>query len=148
MEDKLKLLAEVLTDNSLTKVSYEDSEIKIVLEKEPARVSAVYSTAGAPPAATTAAAPAEAALTPAAPEVEGEEVLSPLAGIYYSRPSPESGTFVKEGSKVKAGETMCIVESMKIMNEIKAPYDLTVLKMLKKDEEVAEFNEPLFMVKR
>ncbi len=146
MEDKLRILAEVLTEYGLTKVSYEEGEVRISLEKDLPETKVSY-VSQAPQAVNQA--PAQVPAAAPAPEAPaGEEVLSPLAGIYYGRPNPESQNFVREGSKVKAGDTMCIIESMKIMNEIKAPFDLTVLKVMKKDEQVAEYNETLFLVKK
>lgn len=145
MEDKLRLLADVLTEYGLTKVSLEEGDLKISLEKELPQSTVSYVNQAPTAFNAGAAAPAPAEAQTAA---EGEEILSPLAGIYYGRPNPESQNFVREGSHVKAGDTMCIIESMKIMNEIKAPYDLTVVRALKKDEQVAEYNETLFVVKK
>ncbi|KAF5055704.1 Biotin carboxyl carrier protein of acetyl-CoA carboxylase [anaerobic digester metagenome] len=139
MEDKLTLLARLLTEHGLTRISLEEKDLKICLEKELPIVMT-----GAAPAPVAAAAPAAA--EPSAPAEEAESIKAPLAGIYYGKPSPEARSFVREGQKVKAGETLCIIESMKIMNEIKAPSDLTILKILKRDEQVAEYNEPLFLV--
>lgn len=144
MEDKIKLLAEVLSEYGLTKVSYEEGEIKISLEK--ALPESTVSYVNQAPTHIGQSLPPIAAEVPKAPA--GEEVLSPLAGIYYGRPNPDAQNFVREGSHVKAGDTLCIIESMKIMNEIKAPYDLTVVKVMKKDEQVAEYNETLFVVKK
>lgn len=149
MEEKLELLARVLSEHELTKISYEEGEIRITLEKEaPAVTQTVFGGAGPVPGPLTEPGQASPAPESSALPQGTEEVLSPLAGIYYSRPAPDSPSFVKEGTRVKSGDTLCIVESMKIMNEIKAPYDLTVVKILKKDEEVAEYNEPLFLVKK
>ena len=149
MEDILELLARVLSEHALTKVSYEEGDLKITLEKEPPAVHQTMVSGGHSPLDLQAVSGVDAPNPESAGLPEGtEEVLSPLAGIYYSRPAPDSPAFVKEGAAFKAGDTLCIVESMKIMNEIKAPFDLTVLKILKKDEEVAEYNEPLFLVKK
>ena len=144
MESKLRILAEVLTEYGLTRVSFEEGDLKIALEKDLPETNVSYiNQAPTNIEQSYAPAPAQAAPAPA-----GEEVLSPLAGIYYGRANPEAQNFVREGSHVKAGDTLCIIESMKIMNEIKAPYDLTVVKVMKKDEQVAEYNETLFVVKR
>ncbi|MFB0958418.1 MAG: acetyl-CoA carboxylase biotin carboxyl carrier protein subunit, partial [Clostridiaceae bacterium] len=116
-------------------------DLKICLEKELPIVRT-----GAAPAPAPVAAPAPPVAEASAPAEEAESIKAPLAGIYYGKPSPEARSFVREGQKVKAGETLCIIESMKIMNEIKAPSDLTILKILKRDEQVAEYNEPLFLV--
>lgn len=148
MEEKLRLLAQILSEHKLTRISLEEGELKIALEKELPQVShSVY------PSGEVLREETKKLESTAEPENDSlpqgmEEVRSPLAGIYYSRPAPGSVSFVKEGSMFKSGDTLCIIESMKMMNEIKAPYDLTVLKILKKDEEVAEYNEPLFLVKK
>ncbi|UUM13045.1 acetyl-CoA carboxylase, biotin carboxyl carrier protein [Clostridiaceae bacterium HFYG-1003] len=141
MEDKLTLLARLLTEHGLTRISLEEKDLKICLEKELPIVMT-----GAAPAPAAVAAPAPTVAEASAPAEEAESIKAPLAGIYYGKPSPEARSFVREGQKVKAGETLCIIESMKIMNEIKAPSDLTILKILKRDEQVAEYNEPLFLV--
>ena len=144
MESKLRILAEVLTEFGLTKVSFEEGDVKISLEKDLPETNVSYVNQ-APTNIEQSFAPAPV-MTPEAPS--GEEVLSPLAGIYYGRANPEAQNFVREGSHVKAGDTLCIIESMKIMNEIKAPCDLTIVKVMKKDEQVAEYNETLFVVKK
>lgn len=141
MEDKLTLLARLLTEHGLTRISLEEKDLKICLERELPIVMT-----GAAPAPAAVAAPAPTVAEASAPAEEAESIKAPLAGIYYGKPSPEARSFVREGQKVKAGETLCIIESMKIMNEIKAPSDLTILKILKRDEQVAEYNEPLFLV--
>ncbi|MFZ2256573.1 MAG: biotin/lipoyl-containing protein [Clostridiaceae bacterium] len=143
MEDKLHMLADVLAEYGLTKVSFEEGDVKICLEKDLPKTNVSYVNQAPTNIEQSFAQPAQ---VPAAPT--GDEVLSPLAGIYYGRANPEAQNFVREGSRVKAGDTLCIIESMKIMNEIKAPYDLTVIKVMKKDEQVAEYNETLFVVKQ
>ena len=74
-------------------------------------------------------------------------VKSPLVGTFYKKPSPDAEAFTKEGAQVKKGDTLCIVEAMKLMNEIEAPVSGTVTKILVKDGEVVEFGEVLFMIK-
>lgn len=143
MEDKLNILARVLTEHGLTKISYEEGDLRLSLEK--AGTPVIQQAAPAAPAPAPAAAQAAPAQEIAD---DTEAVKAPLAGIYYGKASPEARSFVREGQKVKAGETLCIIESMKIMNEIKAPFDLTVVRILKRDEQVAEYNEELFRVKR
>lgn len=145
MEDKLNLLAKILTDHQLTKISYSEGDVRISMEKAlPAAVQ--QQTFTAPPA--PAGAPALETAAEPSPADDTEEVKAPLAGIYYGKPGPEARHFVREGQKVRSGEVLCIIESMKIMNEIKAAFDMTIVKILKHDEEVAEYNEPLFKVKR
>ncbi|PKK39280.1 Biotin carboxyl carrier protein of acetyl-CoA carboxylase [Clostridiaceae bacterium JG1575] len=142
MEDKLRLLAKVLKEYGLTGISLEEAEVKIHLEKTPpAKAPGAFFSLPQ----SIEKVPEEAHAEQATQEAS-EQILAPLAGIYYSRPAPNARPFVREGASVKAGDILCIIESMKIMNEIKAPRDLTVIKIRKRDEEVAQYNEPLFEV--
>lgn len=78
--------------------------------------------------------------------ISGTEVKAPLVGVYYSSPSPDDQPFVKEGSKVTKGQTLCIIEAMKVMNEIKAPVDGTVRSLLVKDEDLVSFDQTLMII--
>ncbi|MGN1383466.1 MAG: acetyl-CoA carboxylase biotin carboxyl carrier protein [Eubacterium sp.] len=77
-----------------------------------------------------------------------ETILCPLVGVYYSASAPDAEPFVREGQKVKEGEVMCIIEAMKSMNELKAPYNLTVKKICVNNGEMAEFHQLLFEVEK
>ena len=83
------------------------------------------------------------------PEVkqEGNIVKSPMVGTFYSKSSPTAEPFVKVGSKVKKGDTLCIIEAMKLMNEIESEFDGEVTEILVKDEEMVDYNKPLFIIK-
>ena len=76
----------------------------------------------------------------------GEKILSPMPGVFYSSQAPEKPPFVSEGDKVKVGQVLCIIESMKIMNEIESELDGTVKKILVSNSDPVEFNQPLFIV--
>ncbi|MFK8242887.1 MULTISPECIES: acetyl-CoA carboxylase biotin carboxyl carrier protein [unclassified Facklamia] len=76
----------------------------------------------------------------------GEAVLSPLVGIAYLQPKPDAETFVKIGDTVKKGQVLCIVEAMKLMNDIVSPFDGIVSEILIENETVVEFNQPLFKI--
>lgn len=78
---------------------------------------------------------------------EGKIIKSPMVGTFYSKPSPTSEAFVKVGDTVKKGDTLCIIEAMKLMNEIEAEYDGEIAEILIKDGEVVEFGTPLFRIK-
>ncbi len=80
-------------------------------------------------------------------EVEGKTVKSPMVGTFYSKSSPSSEPFVKIGSKVKKGDTLCIIEAMKLMNEIESEYDGEIVDILVKDEEMVDYGKPLFVIK-
>ena len=76
----------------------------------------------------------------------GDEVLSPMPGTFYIAPSPDDHPFVKEGDSVKKGDTLCIIEAMKIMNEIEVEDNGVIQKILVKSEQAVEFNQPLFIL--
>jgi len=81
-------------------------------------------------------------------EREGEIISSPMVGTFYQAPSPDSPPYVRVGDKVKKGQTLCIIEAMKIMNELEAEYDMEILEVLVEDGQPVEFDTPLFRVKR
>ena len=78
--------------------------------------------------------------------LNGERVLSPMPGVFYSAQSPDKPPFVNEGDKVIKGQVLCIIESMKIMNEIECEYDGIIKKILVKNSDPVEFNQPLFII--
>ena len=81
------------------------------------------------------------------PEPEGNVVKSPMVGTFYSKPSPTAEPFVKVGSKVKKGDTLCIIEAMKLMNEIESEFDGEVTEILLKDGDTVDYGKPLFVIK-
>lgn len=96
------------------------------------------------PAVQAAPAPQEA---PTAESQGLKEVTSPIVGTFYRAPNPNSEPFVSVGSKVKAGQTLCIVEAMKLMNEIQADYSCEIVEIVVENGEGVEFGQPLFKVK-
>ena len=88
-----------------------------------------------------AAAPAAAA---PAPQAEGPVISAPLVGTYYAAPAPEQPPFVAAGDRVKKGQTVCLIEAMKMMSEVPAPCDCVIEEVLKANGELAAFGEPLF----
>jgi acetyl-CoA carboxylase biotin carboxyl carrier protein len=103
------------------------------------------------PQAPVAAAPAAAAQAPVAPaaaaEEEGLETIgSPIVGTFYSAPSPDSDPYVEVGSVVEKGQILCIVEAMKLMNEIEAEFKCRIVKILKDNAQAVEYGDPLFLV--
>ena len=83
---------------------------------------------------------------PSTADDTGEKVLSPMPGVFYSAQSPDKPPFVSEGDKVKIGQTLCIIESMKIMNEIESEQSGTIKKILVNNSDPVEFNQPLFII--
>ncbi len=80
-------------------------------------------------------------------EQEGNIVKSPMVGTFYSKPSPNSEPYVTVGQKVKKGDVLCIIEAMKLMNEIESEFDGEIVNILVKDEEAVEYGKPLFVIK-
>ena len=97
--------------------------------------------------ATAPAAPEPAAQAPAAaPEPQGVEVTAPMVGVFYAAPAPGDEPFVRVGSKVKAGETLCIIEAMKVLNEVTAEADGEVLEICVADGDLVEFGSCLMRI--
>ena len=94
------------------------------------------------PGASAAAAAAPAAAT--APQAEGPVISAPLVGTYYAAPAPEQPPFVAAGDRVKKGQTVCLIEAMKMMSEVPAPCDCVIEEVLKANGELAAFGEALF----
>ena len=80
-------------------------------------------------------------------KIEGNVVKSPMVGTFYSKSSPSADAFVKKGCKVKKGDTLCIIEAMKLMNEIESEYDGEIVEILASDEDMVEYGQPLFIIK-
>ena len=142
----IRELAELLTENSLTEIEVEDGDRKIRVARDLAPVAASVAAAPAP----AAAAPAPAAQAPAAAapaeEVSGETVKSPMVGTAFLSSEPGAAPFVAVGDAVKAGDTLLIVEAMKVMNPITAPSGGVVKKIMIADGQPVEFDQPLVIV--
>lgn len=139
-------LMDALAAKKLGEVEIELDNAKIKIKAaEPAPVIAAASVAAAP-AAAPAAESADAA--PAAEEQlpAGTQVKSPLVGTFYSSPSPDEPPFVLVGQQVKEGDTLCIIEAMKIMNEIKAPCDGKIIRIMAQPGDMVEYNQVLCVI--
>ena len=137
-------LAKVLADNSLTEISLEDGEQAITLRKESivAPVAAIASPAAQPEAAP---APAQQA-APQAEVKKGKPLTSPMVGTFYSAPSPDAKPFVEVGSTIAQGDVVCIVEAMKLMNEIESECAGKVVEICVKDGQPVEFGQVLMYI--
>jgi len=129
------------------------TEIEVTEGDHTVRVSRQGMVAAAPVVQHVAAAPVAAASMPAAaapaaaPVLEDENIVSsPMVGTFYRSPSPDSDSFVSEGSKVKKGDTICIIEAMKLMNEIEAEYDGVVEKIFLENASPVEYGQSLFVI--
>jgi acetyl-CoA carboxylase biotin carboxyl carrier protein len=149
---KLKAVYEFMTQHNLDAIELDEegTHLKMVRRKAlppmPVPVP-VYGAASVPAASAAGAAPAAAA--PAAPDVPaGQAIKSSMMGISYRAPSPSSPPFVKEGDVVKPGQILCMIEAMKVFNEIKAEFPCTVLKVLLENGKPVKSGQDLFVVKR
>lgn len=146
--EEIKELISIMDESSLSSLNVTNGDFSLALEKAGAAAPVMAAPVPvAAPAPAAAAAPAEAA--PAAPAaVEGDVITSPMVGTFYTAPSPDSPAFVKAGSTISKGDKICIIEAMKIFNEIEAELDGTILEILVEDGQVVEYDTPLFRVEK
>ena len=143
-------LMDALASKKLGEVAIELEGVKIKIKAAaPAPVIAAAPSAVAAPAASAAPAAAAAAETETAPEDDlpaGTQVKSPLVGTFYSAPSPDEPPFVLVGQEVREGDTLCIIEAMKVMNEIKAPCSGKVIRIMVQPGDMVEYNQLLCII--
>lgn len=156
----LKTLIKMVTDTDITEFEMENADEKVVIkrgkETEIVQVAAPQQYMAppmmpAPQVAAPGAAPAPAAPAPAAEapaSASGDIITSPIVGTFYRAPSPESPAYVDVGSVVEKGQTLCIVEAMKLMNEIEAEFRCKIVEISKENAQPVEFGDPLFVVER
>lgn len=140
--EKIEGLVKIIENSSLTKFTYKDEEVKITMSK--LDHAPVIAAGAAAPAVTAAPAADEAKET----ETDGLFITSPIVGTFYSAPAPDVPAFVKVGDHVKNGQTVCILEAMKLMNEIQSEYDCEIEAVLVSNEQKVEYGQPLFRVKK
>ena len=139
----LRELAELLSANDLTEIEVEDGDRKIKVRREAAPVLAYAPAPAAPaPAAPAAAAPADTALAPAAVDA----IKSPMVGTVFLSPEPGAKPFIAAGQKVAVGDTLVIIEAMKVMNPIVSTKAGTVRQILVADAQSIEYDQPLVVI--
>lgn len=143
--DYVEKLAKVLADNSLTEISLEDGEQAITLRKEVVGVAPAVAVA-APQPTSSAPTPAPVQAASQEPAHKGKALTSPMVGTFYSAPSPDAEAFVKVGQTVKEGDVVCIVEAMKLMNEIESDFSGKVTEICVQDGQPVEFGQVLMYV--
>ena len=143
-------LMDALASKKLGEVAIELEGVKIKIKAAaPAPVIAAAPSAAAAPAASAAPAAAAAAETETAPADDlpaGTQVKSPLVGTFYSSPSPDEPPFVLVGQEVREGDTLCIIEAMKVMNEIKAPCSGKVVRIMAQPGDMVEYNQIIVVI--
>lgn len=153
---RLAEIADVMEDRGLTRVRVEEPDgTAVELERAsaaqpvavPMPMPGAVTAPAVAPVAMPAAAPELAAQAPAAtPEPKSTEVTAPMVGVFYAAPAPGDEPFVRVGSKVKAGETLCIIEAMKVLNEVTAEADGEVLEICVADGDLVEFGSCLMRI--
>ncbi|WP_223670226.1 acetyl-CoA carboxylase biotin carboxyl carrier protein [Kangiella shandongensis] len=150
---KIKKLIELVEDSGVAELEIQEGEESVRISRSssnPAPAPAQYMAAPAQPHAAPAPAPAEApaaeSAAPAEAEVSGHQVRSPMVGTFYAAPSPGAKDFVEVGQQVNVGDVLCIVEAMKMMNQIEADVAGTVKAILVRNGEPVEYDEPMFII--
>lgn len=151
--EEIKELIRVFGRSKLGELEVQDGEFRVSMVKEESgnTVTTVAPVAPATQEPLTSAVPATVATEAPAPAKEplsGEIIVSPMVGTFYASPSPDSPAFVSAGDTVRAGQVLCILEAMKIMNELEAEYDCKILEVLVQDGQPIEYDMPLFRVEK
>ncbi len=147
----IKALIKLVTDTDITEFEMENADEKIVVKRgtgqEVVHIAApAVMSAPAPVAAAAPAAPASAAESAPAVDDKFQTIISPIVGTFYRKPSPEASVYAEVGDIVEAGATVCLVEAMKMFNEIEAEFKCKIVEIIKDDAAPVEFGEALFRV--
>ncbi len=154
--EQITALLAAFDQSTAVRLRWKSGDQQLTLEKAeafpapvvPAAVAAAPVAAAAVPApAAAAAAPAQAPAAPAAQE-EGEAITAPLVGTFYAASAPDKAPFVAVGDKVKAGQTVCLLEAMKMISEVPAPFDCVIEEVVAENGQLAAFGDVLFRVRR
>ncbi|MHC6528567.1 acetyl-CoA carboxylase biotin carboxyl carrier protein [Vibrio proteolyticus] len=150
---KIKKLIELVEESGIAELEISEGEESVRISRNsgtaPMQAPIHYAAPVMPAAAPAPAAPAPVATEEAAPAAAvpaGHQVLSPMVGTFYRSPSPDSKAFVEVGQSVSAGDTLCIVEAMKMMNQIEADKSGVVTAILVEDGQPVEFDQPLVVI--
>mgnify|MGYP002134412178 CR=1 FL=1 len=146
-------LIKVVNKSNIGEISIEDKDGKVTIKQKEERVTVssapVYAAAPAPaPAPVAAAAPVSAAPAPAAATDNLITIKSPMIGTFYRRAAPDKPLLAEEGTEVSQGKVVCIIEAMKLFNEIESEVKGTIVKVLVDDASPVEFDQPLFLVEK
>lgn len=141
---KVKKLIELLEESDIAEIEIHEGEESVRISRSNAILQPMAMAAPAMIPAAPAVEPAASA--PAEPEISGHQIKSPMVGTYYEAPSPGAKSFVNTGQSVSAGDTLCIIEAMKILNQIESDKSGTVKKILVENGQPVEYNQPLFII--
>ena len=146
---KVKKLIELLEESGVSEIEISEGEESVRISRYPKTTAVTTAAPSAPPApAASAGAPASAvasAAEPAAP-IRGQQVTAPMVGTFYSGAAPGGKPFVDIGTEVKPGDTLCVIEAMKMMNQIESEFAGRVVSILVENGSPVEFGQPLFII--
>ncbi|MFM9912678.1 MAG: acetyl-CoA carboxylase biotin carboxyl carrier protein [Methylophilaceae bacterium] len=144
---KLKKLIDLVEESGISELELTEGEEKVRISRQQLAQPMQYMQTYAPPPVAHAAAPVTAlAAVVAEPEIDGHVVKSPMVGTFYRSPSPDAKSFVEVGSTINAGDTICIIEAMKLLNEIEADKSGVIKAILVENGHPVEYGEPLFII--
>ena len=142
---KIKKLIELIEESNVAEIEIKEGEESVRINRMGA-AAPMQAMPFMPAAMPPAAAPVPSPQAPAAPEADPAPLLSPMVGTFYRAPNPQSKVFVEEGQKVAKGDVLCIIEAMKMMNQIESDRAGTVRKILVENGQAVEFDQPLFLI--
>jgi acetyl-CoA carboxylase biotin carboxyl carrier protein len=143
---KIKKLIELVEESGISELEITEGEESVRIHRAGQTAAPVQYSAPIQVAAPAAAAPTPVAEVASAPEPAGHVMRSPMVGTFYRSSSPEAKAFVEVGQKVKVGDTLCIVEAMKMMNQIESDKSGVVTQILVENQDPVEFDQPMFVI--
>lgn len=143
--DELKEIIALLEEHNLTTIKMSDKTNSVCIEKAPATVQPIATPVTAPVSTAVPQAPVQETVNAPATST-GKTIDSPMVGVFYAAPNPDSKPFISVGQTVNKGDVVCIIEAMKIMNEITADESGKVTEVLVKNGDVVEYGQPLFRI--
>ncbi|MDR1695861.1 MAG: acetyl-CoA carboxylase biotin carboxyl carrier protein [Endomicrobium sp.] len=145
IKSKVKSLYEIMKDEKIQEMEVNSKDYSVAIKrKDPNEGAVIVQQKAAVKPAAAAAAEAPKPET----KISGETVKSPITGVFYQSPSPSAPAFVKEGDIIETGKTLCIIEAMKVMNEIKATFKAKIIKVLAENGKPVNANQDLFEVEK
>ena len=147
---KLKKLIDLVEESGISELELTEGEEKVRISRnmvgQPMQLAPAYMPPPVAQMQPPAAASTAADTTAGSPAVDGHVVKSPMVGTFYRAPSPEAKSFVEVGSSISVGDTLCIIEAMKLLNEIEADHGGTIKAILVENGQPVEYGEPLFII--
>lgn len=140
---KVKKLIELLEESDIAEIEIHEGEESVRISRGGSAIPVQAVTA---PAASVALPPTTTPEKPTEPEISGHQIKSPMVGTFYRSPSPGTKSFVEEGQRVNVGDTLCIIEAMKILNQIESDKAGTLVKVMVENGQPVEYNQPLFII--